>query len=59
MTRPTAAAKSLVESGALGDDTREFTVALSGHSNPGHAPVPGYANDSIYVSVAQAAAPAK
>lgn len=30
-----------------------FSVALSGHANPGHKPVAGYANDTVTVTVTQ------
>lgn len=50
----TAAAKSLVTSGAVGDDTKRFAVSISGHANPGHVAAAGYANDIAYVNVAQA-----
>lgn len=50
------AAIALWKSGAVGDpngESRTYIATLSGHSNPGHAPRPGFANDSITVNVAQ------
>lgn len=53
-----AAAKGLVASGAVGDSEKAFTVTLSGHSNEGHEPADGWANDCVTVTIAQVAAPA-
>jgi len=46
------AAKALIESGALGTGC-EFRVGLSGHANPGNAPVAGWANDFVQISITQ------
>lgn len=46
-----AAAKSIVTSGAVGDAADLFNVNISGHANPGHSPVAGMSNDTVYVSV--------
>lgn len=51
------AAKSLIDSGAVGDASRDFVVGIYGHANPGHAPTPLYANDTVTVGVSQKAAP--
>ena len=56
------AARGLIESGAVGDpDDKDFSISLSGHSNPGHEPTAGMANDTITISVSQkgSSAPAK
>lgn len=47
------AAIAIVESGAVGDKDKKFTVSLSGHSNAGHEPAAGMANDVINISVSQ------
>lgn len=48
------AVELLIASGVLGDpDEDEFVVTLSGHSNPGHEPRAGWANDMISISVNQ------
>ena len=39
----------LIDSGTLGEGP--FTVSLSGHANPSHADVYGWANDQISVNV--------
>ena len=48
------AAISLIESGAVGEGP--FSVNLSGHANPAHGDVQGYATDLIYVQVMRIAA---
>lgn len=53
-----AAAKGLVASGAVGDGEKAFSVTLSGHSNEGHEPADGWANDCVTVNVVQVDAPA-
>lgn len=52
LTHGTAAARGLIESGALGDGP--WIVSVSGHSNPGHKPTPGWSNDSVTINVYQA-----
>lgn len=50
------AAIAILRSGAVGDpkgENRDYIVTLSGHSNPGHAPRPGFANDTVTVTVSQ------
>jgi hypothetical protein len=47
-------AKRVVDSAAVGAGT-DFVVSLSGHANPGHRPANGSANDTLTVTVAQAA----
>lgn len=44
-----AAAKTILASGAVGDVA--FTVSIAGHSNPGHQPTAGYANEMIVVNI--------
>lgn len=45
---------TIVESGVLGDPAKKhFSVRISGHTNPGHEPVPGWANDSLTINVYQ------
>lgn len=53
-----AAAKSIASSGAIGAPDASFAVQLSGHANPSHAPVPGWANDCVTVYITQATPPA-
>jgi hypothetical protein len=54
LMRAKEAAKALIDSGAVGEsDKYDFTVYLSGHSNPDHMPVSGWANDQITVTVSQ------
>lgn len=48
-----AAAKDIIESQAVGGTDKHFNVSLSGHSNPGHEPAKGMANDFITVSIGQ------
>lgn len=50
-----AAAAALVASGALG--AGPFTVNVSGHANPGHEDMPGWATDCISVNVTREAKP--
>lgn len=50
-----SAAKNLIASGAIGDETRSFTVTMSGHSNEGHEPADGWTNDCVTVAIQQAA----
>lgn len=47
------AAHDLLASGSFGSESREYTVSLSGHANPDHAPVSGWANDCVTVSIQQ------
>jgi len=48
------AAYAILASAAVGGQGKKFVVTMSGHSNPGHEPRPGWANDVITVSVTQA-----
>lgn len=50
-------AEALIESGALGNPAGKYNVSLSGHGNPSHAPVTGWANDYVSVSVSQIVEP--
>lgn len=47
------AARNIIESGVVGDDTTNISVSFSGHANPGHAPQPGWANDFVQVTITQ------
>lgn len=51
------AAKQIIASGAVGpidgETEASFTVALNGHSNEGHEPADGWANDCMTVVVTQ------
>lgn len=47
------AARSIVGSLTVADKYKNVNVVLAGHTNPGHQPVPGMANDQITVSVYQ------
>jgi hypothetical protein len=49
-------ASQVIESGVVGDDTKDFTINLSGHGNPDHAPASGWANDTVTISVTQKSA---
>ncbi len=52
------AAIGLFESGCVGPTDRGYyTASLSGHSNPGHAKTPGWANDMVGCYVNQADPP--
>lgn len=54
-----AAATALINSGAAGRDVnvpgghKDFSVTIGGHANPGHEPQLLYANDCVYVNLAQ------
>ena len=45
------AAQGILASGAVGHTA--CSVTLSGHANPGHEKRPGWANDTIVVSISQ------
>lgn len=45
-----AAAAAVVASGVVGTGT--VTASFTGHANPGHAPVAGYANEVVAISIA-------
>lgn len=47
------AAVAIIQSGSVGSPSHTFSVAMSGHSNPGHGPREGFANDVVTVTVAQ------
>ncbi len=49
ITAAKTAVLALVESGSVGSGT--FNVTASGHANPDHKPVKGWANDVISISV--------
>lgn len=47
------AAKLLINSGALGDLSKDFTVYLGGHANPKHEPRVHYSNDCVTITISQ------
>ncbi len=47
-------AVAIIASGVVGNEKKDYIVAISGHANDGHEPRPSYANDCITVSVWQA-----
>jgi hypothetical protein len=48
-----AATVAIIASGSLGPPSHTFRVRMSGHSNPGHGPRDGWANDAITISIDQ------
>lgn len=44
---------SLLRSGVVGGDDKEYRVILSGHGNPNHEPASGWANDCVTIQVVQ------
>lgn len=46
------AAVDLIKSRVLGVGVK-YNVVLSGHANPGHAPVDGWVNDCMTISISQ------
>lgn len=56
--RSVAAICELAESGVLGDPTKiRFSGSLAGHANKDHSALPGWTQDSISLSIAQAREP--
>jgi hypothetical protein len=53
-----AAAQQVIDSGVVGGTDKDFSVNLSGHSNPGHEPAPSWANDCLTISINQKSPPA-
>lgn len=47
------AVKDLIESGAVGDTEKTYSLSLSGHANEGHEPAEGWTNDCINISLSQ------
>lgn len=48
------AVSEILASGALGDpEVKRFAVSISGHSNVGNTPVPGFSNDYMNVNIFQ------
>lgn len=43
----------LIASDAVGEAGTTYSVSASGHANPDHKPVEGWANDTISVSITQ------
>ena len=48
-----AAAQSIIDSGVIGGEGKQFYVAMSGHANPGHEPRAGWANDAVTIQISQ------
>jgi hypothetical protein len=48
-----AAMSTIIASGTVGDQSKQFYVSMSGHSNPNHEPREGWANDMITISIRQ------
>ena len=48
-----AAARNIIESGAVGYAGKDFRVSLSGHANPSHERTEKYANDYITIAIYQ------
>lgn len=44
----------ILEQGAVGDDTHQYTISMGGHANKEHQPSDPWVNDTITVSVRQA-----
>ena len=49
------AVQAIVKSGVLGDPGGKYFVSMTGHANPDHEPVAGWSNDTIHISITQAA----
>lgn len=47
------AVEEIFESGALGGPEKTYAFSISGHGNKDHEPVPGWANDGVYISISQ------
>lgn len=47
------AVEQIIASGSIGDSSKDFTITMTGHSNPGHTARPNYSNDMIYLSITQ------
>lgn len=50
------AATKIIASGAVGGAGKEYSVTVSGHANPDHEPLAGWANDELTVRVWQRSA---
>lgn len=48
-----AAARSIIESGAVGTQDKDLSISLFGHANPGHEPAKGWSNDYIQINISQ------
>jgi hypothetical protein len=45
---------ALIKSGqVVNDPEQDVTITIGGHSNPGHKPTAGYANDMVSVYISQ------
>lgn len=45
---------AMIDAGAFGDkNVKKFAVRISGHTNPGNEPVPGFSNDYVNINVFQ------
>lgn len=47
------AVEVMIESGAIGPATMDFSVNISGHANLNHLPASGWANDCITINIYQ------
>jgi hypothetical protein len=43
----------IISRGVLGSPAGEYNVVISGHANPKHEPVAGWANDCLTISITQ------
>ena len=41
----------------VGRDGDQVNVTVSGHANPGHAPTPGWADETVTITITQVPAP--
>lgn len=46
-------ATNIIESGIVGNNTKRYTVSISGHGNPNHEPKSGWSNDNISIQITQ------
>lgn len=49
-----AAVKSIIDSGVVGGEGKQFHVSMNGHANPNHEPLAGWANDAVTIQISQA-----
>ena len=48
-----SAAQSIIDSGTVGAQGKQFHVSMSGHANPNHEPREGWANDAVTIQISQ------
>ena len=48
-----AAVQSIIDSGVVGGEGKQFHVSMSGHANPDHEPRDGWANDAVTIQISQ------